>query len=416
MAKADIKGWNHIILLVFTAILFAVNCEDDQPVAVVENSSSIVGIIKPEGVVALIKVFQGVLIDSTFSDTTTGYFEIGNLSAGSYELEISAIGYGKYKKKNLEIRGAVSLGDIMLRKIPGEIAEFIPYQGTKNVSLTAPCGFDFTTLMEHNSVEENFDISPAIRGYFLWEGDDNKSMVRFYPTTSYNAFTTYTFSLSTGARTVDGDSLAFAVSSNFITEPVQVRSTNPEDGATYVNPATAIYFRFNTEMDRLSVQNAFSLEPSVNGHFVWHNNESFSYYPQSNLATNSDYYAEISTNAKDVHGTSIVDLYSIEFTVEPLAVQYTYPADGATEISRSTSIQVGFNTEVLQTSAENAFAMSPSVQGAFSWSDFTRFTFTPEQNLQADTDYTVIISTMCADKYGMQLPQTYQFSFTTAAN
>ncbi len=418
MGKATFNQGKYLFVLLSTIIIFAgINCSDDQPIIIKEDNGSIVGIVKPEGVVALVKVFQGVLIDSTFTDSTTGYFEIRNLPPGRYELEITATGYGTYKQTRVEIRGITSIGDILLRQIPGQIAAFVPFLGSKNISLTAACGFMFNTLMEHNSVENNFDVSPDIPGYFQWEDTENTSAVYFYPTTRYRAYTTYTFSLSTGAKTANGDSLAFAVSSNFITEPVQIRASNPEDGATYINPGTSIYFRFNTSMERISVQNAFSLKPEeVKGYFVWHNNESFSYYPYSKLATSTSYFADISTNAKDIHGTSIVDVFSIEFSVEPLSIQYNYPLNGSTAIPRNTSIQIAFNTDVNKATTENAFTISPSVAGSFNWNDLSRFTFTPEQNLQANKDYTVIITTTCADIYNMQLLQNFQFTFTTAEN
>lgn len=415
MGKATHKPEKYLLILAGIIILFALmNCSDDQPIIIREDDGSIVGIVKPEGVVALVKVFQGVLIDSTFTDSTTGYFEIENLSPGSYEIEIIATGYGTYTQTGVEIRGITSVGEILLRQIPGQIKAFIPSRGAKNVSLTAPCGIVFNTPMEHNSIENNFDISPNIQGYFQWEDTETTSTLYFYPTSRYRAHTTYTFSLTTGARTISGDSLAFAVSSNFVTEPVQILSSNPENGATYINPGTSIYFRFNTAMERTSVENAFSLEPNVDGYFIWHNNESFSYYLHSKLATSTFYFADISTNAKDIYGTSIIDIFSIEFAVEPLAIQYNYPQNGSTAIPRNTSIQIAFNTDVNQNLAESAFAISPSVAGSFSWSDLSRFTFTPEQNLQANRNYTVIITTTCTDISGVPLPDNFQFTFTTS--
>lgn len=400
------------ILLVVTTIVM--NCTEEQPIVVTDDDASLVGVVKPTGVVAFIRLFQGIVVDSTYSDSTTGFFEIKKLNPGYYSLEVTADGYGKFREDRVHISGSTALGDIYLRQIPEQIEAIIPYQDSRNISLTAPCGFVFSSYMDHNSVENAFEITPYVNGDFSWRETAEKTTIYFYPDPRYKAYTTYTFSLSTAARTVYGDTLEFGFSSNFVTEAVQVKTTNPEDGASYVSTNASVYIQFNTAMNRSSVENSFEISQDSQGRFVWHNNEAFSFIPYTFLATNTQYMITISTNAKDFYGTSINDPFLLDFTVEPLNVTTTYPLSGATNVPRSTNIQIVFNTNVDQVSVEKAFTLSPPVTGSFNWIDRTRFTFLADSQLQASTIYTVMVDTNAKDDYGKKLPQNYNFSFTTA--
>jgi len=417
MSKANIHKIGLTSWVMLFTLVMALDCTDEQPVTLSDGSatSGIVGVVKPLGAIALIKIFQGNLIDSTYSDSISGIFQFDNLQAGFYSLEILAEGYGKYIENRIEVisEGITALGEIQLKPIPEQIVRFFPTTGSNNVPLTDPCGFEFTTFMDHNSVEENFTISPDIGGYFEWEENSNSSVLYFYPTSKFKAFTLYTFSLNTNAKTIYGDPLSFAVSSTFTTEVVKIETHTPEDGSNYIGPSVSVYVRFNTAMERSSVEQSFDINPEVDGYFIWQNNESFSYKPGALLATNTEYTISLSINTRDIHGTPLPESYSFSFTTEPLKIVYTNPANGATYINVNTSIGVTFNANMNQTSAENAFSVSPYIQGNFIWNDLTRMYFYPEEELNPDTWYTITINTNCEDIDGGNLPADFTFKFKT---
>ncbi len=391
-------------------------CTEDQPLVIEEEPiGSIVGIVKPIGVIAQVIVYQGFPVDTTTSDTLTGYFELKNLNVGFYTLEVTAPHYGRYVAHGIEVvtAGTTAVGDIHLRPFPEQIEAIVPARNSENVRLDVPCGFVFTTLMDHTSVEDHFHISPSVDGYFVWEETGTQSACYYYPLTKYQTSTTYQFSLSTEAQTIYGDTLAFQVKSDFTTEPVRVLTYTPQSGASYVDPGTSIYIKFNTAMNKPSVEEAFRMVEPVIGRMTWHSEDAFSFQPQIYLATNQQYVVSITTNAKDMFGHSLAKLFTFSFTTEPLRVSYHYPANGASNISTDANIQIMFNTSVSRTEAENAFSIFPQVSGNFQWTDQTKYTFVPTEPFKSNTTYFVTISSTCQDLYGNAMPLEYTFNFTT---
>jgi len=419
MSEASINLGKLAMGVVIVALFMTFSCTEETPLSESgANLNSIVGIVKPIGTVALIKVLQGVLVDTTYSDSETGYFEIDNLQVGFYTLEIIATGYGKNVKNQIQVvaDGVTSVGDIELSPFPEQILAIIPPGGSENIQLSDSCGFEFSVLMDHNSVEKNFTIIPYVQGHFKWKENTTQSALFFFPESEFRAYTNYSILLSTGVRTIYGDTLSFDFSSKFKTEPVKVEAYTPEHGSTYVLPEVSIYVGFNKAMNRISVENSFGMIQAADGSFLWHSNEAFSFRPHSFLATNTQYTVIVSTNAKDFSGTSLGETFTLNFSTEPLKITYTNPENGSTYIRTDTSFKIDFNSNVNQTATENAFSISPSVDGSFMWIDLTKFTYFPDSNLTPNTSYTITINTNCKDIYGKHLPETYSFNFETRNN
>ena len=419
MSKASINLGKLTMGVVIVALFMTFSCTEETPLSGQgANLNSIVGIVKPIGTVALIKVLQGVLITSTYSDSNTGYFEIDNLQVGFYTLEIIAVGYGKNVKNQVQVvaDGITSVGEIQLNPFPEQILAIIPSSGSENIQLSDSCGFEFSVLMDRKSVENNFTIVPYVPGHFKWTENTTKNAVYFFLESEFRAYTNYSILLSTGARTIYGDTLSFDIGSKFTTEPVKIEAYTPEHGCTYVKPDVLIYIRFNTAMNRISVEDSFGMIQAANGSFLWHSNEAFSFRPHTFLATNTQYTVVISPNAKDIYGTSLGVTFTLNFSTEPLKITNTNPENGATYIRTDTSIGINFNSTVNQTATENAFSISPSVEGSFMWTDLTKFTYFPNSNLTPNTSYTITINTNCKDSYGKNLSEIYSFNFTTRSD
>ncbi|MBN2013385.1 Ig-like domain-containing protein [candidate division KSB1 bacterium] len=409
------SGFQYRTILLYV-ILIGLACTQDQPVVIEEKPiGGIVGIVKPIGAIADIVIFQGMSIDTTASDSATGFFEFKNLKVGFYTLEVKAKNYGRYVENKVEVvtSGITSVGEIKLRPMPEQIDAFLPANNSENILLDSPCGFVFTTYMDHNSVEHNFKISPSIQGYFEWNEGGSEITCEYIPTIQYQPATRYTFSLSRSAKTIYGDTLAFQVTSSFTTEPVRVQIYSPQDGASFVDPASSIYVKFNTDMNKSSVENAFRMVNPVLGQMIWHSSDAFSFQPDANLTTNRQYQVNISTNAKDVFNNSLGAAFSFLFTTEPLRVTYQYPANGATNIATDVSIQVLFNTTVDIVETEAAFTIFPKVEGTFTWTDLSKFTFRPSTPLSTATTYFITLSTGVQDTGGSTMPKEHTFNFRT---
>lgn len=85
-----------------------------------------------------------------------------------------------------------------------------------------------------------------------------------------------------------------------------------------------------------------------------------------------------------------------------------------TTVSTSSPISVTFNMEMNKASVENAFSVTPSIPGSFSWSGNT-VRYTPSGSLPEGTYYTVSIGSGAVDMDGKAMDcGVYTWRFTTA--
>ena len=405
-----------IIFLLISFMFLVLGCTGEQPYIPQDEPGKIVGLVKPVGSAIQIDLIQGTIIQTTFTDTTSGYFEFDSVAAGIYNLQFSSKNFGKQFLDEITVNpGQVTtIPDIQLKPYPEQITSFIPVFDEQNFPLTTPIEIQFSTLMDHYSVEQNFYLIPEESGRYAWEIVSGNSKLSFYPDDQYRSNHPYFMILAAGTRTSTGDSLAFDFVSNFKTEGLKIATTIPEDGSTYISPQLTIYVYFNSRMDRQSVEQSFSTTPQIPGNFKWFDSRRFSYQPANYLASNTQYTISINTNATDIFDTHLLETNAVIFQTEPLRITANFPIDGATSISRSIPISIAFNTYVTQETAQSAFSLVPAVDSwVFQWSDRTRFQYSGSTRLEANTEYTVTIDSTCSDYEGNSLLENYSFKFTT---
>ena len=90
--------------------------------------------------------------------------------------------------------------------------------------------------------------------------------------------------------------------------------------------------------------------------------------------------------------------------------------DDAEQALTTTSIEVDFSEPVEHATAQAAFAISPAVEGAFSWSAAS-LTFTPADRLPLRTAFEVSIGPGVRDRAGNAMPGAPEpFEFETVGN
>jgi hypothetical protein len=100
--------------------------------------------------------------------------------------------------------------------------------------------------------------------------------------------------------------------------------------------------------------------------------------------------------------------------ITPPTISSTDPANNATNVSVNTTIKITFSEPMDKTSAQNAFSISPSISGNFSWDENTNtMIYTLSIPLTRATTYTVGMGTEAKDLAGNPLSSSYNFSFTT---
>ncbi|MFH1231008.1 MAG: Ig-like domain-containing protein [Planctomycetota bacterium] len=220
---------------------------------------------------------------------------------------------------------------------------------------------------------------------------------------------------STHTSIVSGWSSGLSVIISDITPPT-VSLVNPLNNSTGVLVSGNISVTFSEAMNQATAQGAFSISPSVAGAFSW-NGSSMTFDPTNNLDYTL-YTCTVSTAAEDLAGNNITSQYQWGFApvdnTTPPTVLSVSPLNNSTGVPASTNISVTFSEAMNQATAQDAFSISPSVAGAFSWSSNT-MTFNPTGYLAFNTLYTCTVSIAAEDLAGNNMANQYQWSFTTAA-
>ena len=93
----------------------------------------------------------------------------------------------------------------------------------------------------------------------------------------------------------------------------------------------------------------------------------------------------------------------------PTIIEYT---PTGTDVAIETAITVKFNEPMNKTSVESAFSIAPSTTGSVSW-EGNKFVFTPDNNLNYNTEYTIKIGTNATDLMNNQISTAFLWQFTT---
>ena len=176
-----------------------------------------------------------------------------------------------------------------------------------------------------------------------------------------------------------------------------VLATRPEDGACGVSRTAAISIRFDQEMDHLSAENAFLLRRKSNGarvagSFSWDGNQ-LSFTPSAPLSARTAYTATVGTGAKSTSGANLEAPATWTFTTTPQPlITSVYPAGGSAGVARGTPIVVAFDAAMDKGSAEAAFSLRRTsngapVSGSFGWFG-NALIFKPAGDLAAGVAYT----------------------------
>lgn len=103
----------------------------------------------------------------------------------------------------------------------------------------------------------------------------------------------------------------------------------------------------------------------------------------------------------------------------PDLVRSVYPPDKATNVPPYRSICIYFNDNMNKESVIDAFSISPTTEGSFTWRDRTNYygrelEFSPSSNLLPMVMYKVTLDTTAQDTAGNHLTKPFSFSFTVS--
>ena len=416
--KMNRKNFYRLLVIGLIGLIITLfNCAEEEPLSPQTIRGKIIGVVKPFGIKAQVDLKQGSILQTVYADSVTGIYEFSSVASGVYNLEFSANRFGRQVLNEVMIlEGRVTtIRDIILRPLPEQIYFINPADGASGIAVNAAIEIQFTTLMDRATVENQFSIYPPTDGYFEWETNSSGNKLLFHPGDQYITNHSYTIALGNQAKTINGDTLAFDITSAFSTESLKLVSSIPENGATYISPEVIIYLSFNSKVDRRMAEDSIKFSPPLFGDFKWLDSRRLSFDPGAYLASNTQYTVENLDKLIDIYGSVLTGKNALSFETEPLRVIANFPANGATRISRNTSIVIGFNTAVNQASVERAFRMTPQPGNwYFQWTDLTRFQYMGSTQLQANTMYQITIQdSVCTDNWGNPLPAEFSIFFST---
>jgi hypothetical protein len=140
----------------------------------------------------------------------------------------------------------------------------------------------------------------------------------------YLSDTTITVTISESARDKDGTPLSKPFSFWFRTSALEVISTTPTNAQLYIATNQNITVNFNSYVDKVSFQTAFSINPSVSGSFVYGSGYSSSidpnqitFIPSSTFQPNTKYTISLLSSVEDLYGVSMIKPFTFSFVTRP---------------------------------------------------------------------------------------------------
>ncbi len=267
----------------------------------------------------------------------------------------------------------------------------------------------------------------------------------FTPSSNLSANTSYTATITTGAKDLAGNAMTANYTWKFTTGAAP--DTTPPT-VTFTIPATVVLpgvptidvainskmsAAFSEPMDPLTINTAtFTLKQgaTVITGTVTYAGVTAVFSPSSNLAYNTTYTATITTGAKDLAGNALANDYVWSFTTgaapdtTPPTVISTIPANGATNVAINSTISVTFSEPMDPLSINS---LSGTVTGPGGWSVMGTVVYVPSSNTLIFTptnplnNSSTYIVTLVAgingitDLAGNAMAANYVFSFQTAA-
>ena len=325
---------------------------------------------------------------------------------------------------------------------PPKIILVVPVPGATGVSTQGTVAVTFNEAMDPATINTTtFSLKITSTGSNIpGQVTYNQSthVAEFIPTSPWPSSTSITATVTAGAKDLAGNALLLTAGSpgiwSFTTRddtPPTVTAVSPANGATAVNPNTAVSITFSEAMDASTINGTtISLKltssgASVTGTVAYNTTTHIATFtPATALANSANYTVTVTTGVKDLAGNAMSAAFQSTFTtadLTPPAVTSTSPANLATQVPVTTTVSATFSkpmdatTITTTTFTLKATATGTPITGTVAYNAATQTaTFTPSANLSSATTYTATITTGAHDTSGNALPANFNWTFITA--
>jgi len=201
--------------------------------------------------------------------------------------------------------------------------------------------------------------------------------------------------------------------------PPRINYAFPKNGTDNISTYETIEITFSRAMNKDSTEKAFSIDPPAAGSFIWTNNDmTFSFVQNDAFLTDTEYTVLLSTDVRSAYNIpmqadSSFSFHTELYHVEPAIVNFV-PAAEQDSVFTHTDIYFEFDAKMRRQNTEDAFSITPPVEGMFKWeNDDRKLLFVPAHPLIADTLYTVRLSANAENSYGVSVKSDTSFTFKT---
>lgn len=263
------------------------------------------------------------------------------------------------------------------------------------------------------------------------------NIATFKPSSDLAVNTLFTATLTTGVTDLNGNPLAkafvwtFTSAASADTTRPTVTFTAPVPGATGVNPNSNITATFSEAMDPASFTTAsFTLSHGASdaGTVTYTDSGNVATFnPLQDLLVSTEYTATITNDAEDLAGNAMSVAYVWTFTTGAAldltrpTVTFTNPADQATGVFINKSANATFSEAMDPTTITTLTYLltgpgTTPVTGTVGYDGPSKIaTFTPVDNLLANTLFTATVTTAVTDLAGNALLADKVWTFTTGS-
>ncbi|MEP7103975.1 MAG: Ig-like domain-containing protein [Candidatus Dojkabacteria bacterium] len=256
-------------------------------------------------------------IDTTVSNEFADYLEITpkTILAGDTQYKITL--QRKPISYDLQTKNFIVKGDpdytftTTFHTAKDALIESITPQGT-GVDATTTIKVKFSSEMDRQTVEDNFEINPSASGTFTWT--DNKSF-EFKPNEILAKGQVYTITLKSGITKKDAGATQKDLKYSFETiGAIKVLSFSPTDGAANVNESSGVLIKLDQDVDHASAESSFQITPAVDGHFIW-NGIDLIFTPNYSLPFNQTFTVLFKKGVKSIHGIDLQNDVTFSFAI-----------------------------------------------------------------------------------------------------
>ncbi len=200
----------------------------------------------------------------------------------------------------------------------------------------------FSQPMRHGSVEQAFQISPAVQGSFYWKGNT----VAYRPASVLEKGMTYEVTIGEGAMSLFGKALPdiFRQTFNVLDYP-EVSAVLPSND-TEIRQAQTLTVLFDHPIraltNDLAVPNLLQIQPPVKGTYHWLGTTGFEFVPQDGWTAATDFTVTVPKGTKMADGGSTIADYTWSFhtpnvwvgsnsktsglnPADPIRLEFNYP-------------------------------------------------------------------------------------------